>query len=60
MNMDAASEILVLLARVGALEGEVVKLDERLAKVETQLDDDEKRLNSLEQGADKGRNRLPQ
>ena len=60
MNMDAASEILVLLARVGALEGELVKLDERLAKVEKRIETDEKRLVKLEQSTDSGRDRLPQ
>jgi len=38
----------------------LVKLDERLAKVEQQLDEDEKRLVKLEQSTDSGCNRFPQ
>lgn len=58
MAMKLPDEVRVLLARIGALETEIVRIDQKLAQVEKSVDDDERRITKLEQSLDKGRDRL--
>jgi len=51
--MKLPDEVRVLLARIGALETEIVRIDQKLAQVEKSVDDDERRITKLEQSLDK-------
>jgi len=53
LRMKLPDEVRVLLARIGALETEIVRIDQKLAQVEKSVDDDERRITKLEQSLDK-------
>ena len=58
--MDLTDELRVLLARMHALEVQSIAMFDRLGEVEKRIETDEKRIASLEQSTDSGRDRLPQ